>query len=91
MSGAGGAENQSHAGADHGSVIAGHDGAGHNAVDDSTHVQTHDETHVDHSANVDLGQDHSSAESDQHLKPVHVDVDHSAAAGGDVDHHVLHA
>ncbi|HEY6797588.1 MAG TPA: hypothetical protein VI248_23180 [Kineosporiaceae bacterium] len=92
LSGAGGAQNQSHAGADHGSAIGGHDAGGSTVTDASTHVSTHNDTLVDHSHNVDLAQDHSGAESDQHLKPVHVDVDHSALAGGDIDHtNVLHS
>ena len=91
VSGAGGAGNQSNLSTDHGSALGGHDAGGSNATDDSTHADTHNETLVDHSHDVALAEDHSGAEADQHLKPVHVDVDHSALAGDDIGHDVLHA
>jgi hypothetical protein len=91
VAGAGGAQDQSHSAADHGSALGGHNAAGTSLTDGSTHVDTHSDTLVDHSHTVDLAQDHSGAESDQHLKPVHVDVDHAALAGDDIGHNVLHA
>jgi len=90
-SGTGGAGDQAHLGTGHGSGVAGHDGSGTSGVDAHAEVDTHTTDHVDHSHDVDLSADHSHAETDQHLKPVHVEADHAAVGGDDLDHHVLHA
>jgi hypothetical protein len=89
--GLGTAQNQSHADLNHGSALGGVDASGQNEEDDSLHVDAQNETLVDDSSNVDLSQDHSESESDQHLKPLHVEADHSNLAGDDIDHTALHA
>jgi hypothetical protein len=85
VSGLGGASNQSHILADHGSAVAGHDAVGHNFQDDSVHVQEENLTHIQDSDNVTNAQGHSFAAADQHFQPTHVDVDHSQLAGDDID------
>jgi hypothetical protein len=85
ISGLGGAQNQSHLIADHGSAIGGHDAFGSNFEDHHISVQETDLTHIDHSDNVTSAQGHSFAEGHQHFAPQHVDIDHSLVAGDDID------
>jgi hypothetical protein len=84
ISGLGGAQNQSHIFADHGAAVGGHDAAGFNAQDFSTHVEKVNLTEVDHSTNVTTAQDHSLSLADQDFAPKHVDIDHSQFAGDDI-------
>ena len=85
VSGIGGAQNQSHILADHGSAVAGHDAVGSNFDDESVHVTETNLSHIDHSDNVTSAQGHSVAEAHQHFQPTHVDVDHSQIAGEDIN------
>jgi hypothetical protein len=85
ISGLGGAQNQSHLIADHGSAIGGHDAFGSNFEDHHIDVHENNLTEIDHSANVTSAQGHSFAEGHQHFAPQHVDVDHSLVAGDDID------
>jgi hypothetical protein len=85
ISGLGGAHNQSHIFADHGSAVGGHDAVGHNFQDDSVHVREDNFTHIADSDNVTTAQGHSFADADQDFAPKHVDVDHSQIAGDDID------
>jgi hypothetical protein len=85
VSGFGGAQNQSHIFADHGSAVGGHDAVGHNFEDHSLDVRETNLTHIDDSTNVTHAQGHSFAAADQDFAPKHVDVDHSQFAGDDID------
>ena len=85
VSGLGGAQNQSHIFADHGSAVAGGNASGHNFQDDSVHVHEENLTHIQDSDNVTNAQGHSFAAADQHFQPTHVDVEHSQFAGHDID------
>lgn len=85
ISGLGGAQNQSHVFADHGSAVGGHDASGSNFDDESVNVHETNVSHIDHSDNVTSAQGHSFAEGHQHFAPTHVDIEHSEVAGDDVD------
>ena len=85
ISGLGGAQNQSHIFADHGSAVAGDDAFGSNAQDFSTNISEKNFSHIEDSDNVTSAQGHSFAEADQHFAPKHVDIDHSQVAGDDVN------
>jgi hypothetical protein len=85
ISGLGGAQNQSHLIADHGSAIGGHDAFGSNFDDESVNVRETNIEHIDHSDNVTAAQGHSFAEGHQHFQPEHVDISHSEVAGDDID------
>ncbi|HEY6797614.1 MAG TPA: hypothetical protein VI248_23310, partial [Kineosporiaceae bacterium] len=85
ISGLGGAQNQSHLIADHGSAIGGHDAFGSNLEDHHVTVHETNLTHIADSDNVTTAQGHSFAEAHQHFAPTHVHVDHSLVAGDDID------
>jgi hypothetical protein len=84
LSGVGGAQNQSHIIADHGSAVGGHDAVGHNVEDHHLDVHETNLTHIEDSTNVTSAQGHSLAEGHQHFAPTHVDIDHSQLAGDDI-------
>ena len=85
VSGIGGAHNQSHIVADHGSAVAGHDALGSNFEDHSVTLDETNLTHVDHSNNIATAQGHSFTDAHQHFQPTHIDVDHSQLAGDDIN------
>ena len=85
VSGIGGAHNQSHIVADHGSAVAGHDALGSNFEDHSVTLDETNLTHIDHSNNTATAQGHSFTDAHQHFQPTHVDVDHSQLAGDDIN------
>ncbi|HEY6797589.1 MAG TPA: hypothetical protein VI248_23185, partial [Kineosporiaceae bacterium] len=85
ISGLGGAQNQSHLIADHGSAIGGHDAFGSNVDDEHVSVHETNLTHIVDSDNVTTAQGHSEAHAHQHFHPTHVEVDHSQIAGDDID------
>jgi len=85
VSGIGGAHNQSHITADHGSAVAGHDAAGSNFEDHSVTLDETNLTHIDHSSNTATAQGHSFTDAHQHFQPTHIDVDHSQLAGDDIN------
>jgi hypothetical protein len=85
ISGLGGAQNQSHITADHGSAVAGHDAFGNNVEDHHISVHETNLTHILDSDNVATAQGHSDTHTHQHFQPQHVDIDHSLVAGDDID------
>lgn len=77
--------------ADHGGAIGGHDAEGTDVEDNDTSVSQEDTSIVDDSANTDVAQDDSHADTSQHFSPTEVEVDHSAVAGDDVHDNLLDA
>lgn len=85
ISGLGGAQNQSHIFADHGSAVAGDDAFGRNVQDFSTDVRETNLTNIEDSTNVATAQGRSFVDADQDFEPVRVDIDHSKIAGDDIE------
>ena len=86
ISGLGNSSNQSHIFADNGSAVAGHDAAGFNQQDFSSHFTETNLTHIEDSQNVTHAQGHSFAAAEQDFHPHATHIVNSEVAGDDINH-----